>query len=174
MKKWWKKFSTTGHANQQGFSLLEVLIAITVFAIFLSAYVVGQGQNLSDSAQLQEELVLRKLAEKVINRTILAPPKLSPALTLAPQTKKFEDHYENYEYTIEYKKIEIPNLKELNAQTSGVQNPVIQDKIYQQIKKNIENLLWQIAVTVKNTTTQKSYTISTWIKHPQAKVRVSL
>ena len=176
MKKWLKNSLLTGNNNRLGFSLLEVLIAITVFAVFLSAYVVSQGQNLSDSAQLQEDLVLRKLAEEVMNHIIFAPPELSSALTLAPESKKFEDEYENYEYTIEYKKIEIPNLMELNkqGQEESPLNQNIQKKIYQQIKTNIENLLWQVAVNVKNTTSQRTYTLSTWIKHPKAKIKVAL
>ena len=166
----------TGKNNHLGFSLLEVLIAITIFSIFLSAYVISQGQNLNDSAQLREDLVLRKLAEEVVNHIILAPPELSSALTLSPETKKFEDEYENYEYTIEYKKIELPNLNELNKQEDEESslNQNIQDKIYQQIKNNIENFLWQVAVIVKNTTSERSYTISTWIKHPKAKVKITL
>ena len=139
---------------------------------------VSQGQNLSDSAQLQEDLVLRRLAEEVMDHIILLPPELSSALTLAPETKKFEDEYENYEYTIEYKKIELPNLRELNNQgPEQEESPInqnIQQKIYQQIKSNIENLLWQVAVRVKNTISQRTYTLSTWIKHPKAKVKVAL
>ena len=196
MKKWWKNFWPIGHnrppgpvagaevllhnsgisKNYRGFSLLEVLIAITAFAIFLSSYVIGQGQNLSDSARLQEDLVLRRLSEDVINQIVLNPPDFAPSLALAPVTKKFEDEYEDYEYTIEYKKIELPNIAELTAgrNEGAPQNKGIQSRIYQQVKDNVGKMLWQVAVTVRNIHSENSYIVSTWIKNPKAKVKISL
>ena len=35
--------------NQKGFSLIEVLIAITLFAFFVTAFLTAQGYNVSDS-----------------------------------------------------------------------------------------------------------------------------
>ena len=177
----WRKFLPTGASNEcldhSGFFLLEVLIAITLLAIFLSAYMVGQGQNIHDSIQLKEDLVLSRLAEDVINNLTLNPPQLSPALTLAPERKKFTGHYEDYEYSVEYKKLEIPDFRQLN-QTAGAEGLAvssgIQGRVFAQVKKNVENLLWQVSVTVNNLKTGDTYTIATWLRKPKTPVRVSL
>ena len=159
----------------RGFSLLEVLIAITIFSIFLSVYVISQGQNLSDSARLREDLILRRLAEDVINQIILSPPNFSSALTLAPETKKFEDEYEDYEYTVEYKKIELPNINELSpaSEEKGGANLSVQDKAYEQMKENVEKMLWQVAVTVKKISDDDIYTVSTWIRNRKGRIKIS-
>ncbi|MCY4643601.1 MAG: prepilin-type N-terminal cleavage/methylation domain-containing protein [Bacteriovoracales bacterium] len=159
----------------QGFSLLEVIIAITIFAIFLSAYVVSQGQNLSDSARLREDLIFRKLAGEAIDQIILDPPTFSPSLTLAPETKKFEDEYEDYEYTVEYKKIELPNLGLMNPEdAAGIGGQVdMRKKVYKEVKENVENMLWQVAVTVKKISEDDTYTVSTWIRNRKGKIEIS-
>ena len=187
MKLQWKNFWLNGCNRQSGFSLLEVLFAIAIFTVFLSSYMINQGQNLDDSRRLQEDLILRRLAEDVINQIILDTPKLSSALTLAPETKRFEGEYEDFEYTVEYRKLEIPNLQELNAKEGeedgqdisaasvpSSRNANIQQRVFQEVKNNIEKILWQISITVKNRTSENSYIISTWIRNPGAKVRVSL
>ena len=161
--------------NFKGFSLLEVLIAMTVFAIFLASYVISQGQNLSDSARLQEDIILRRLAEDIINQIILAPPELTGAITLVPVTKKFEGEYQDYEYTIKYKKIELPNFFEFQEEKGNTAlKQTIRQTIYQGIKENIERILWQVAVTVKNTQNSSDYVISTWIKKPKEYVSIRL
>ena len=159
-----------------GFSLLEVLISTAIFAIVLTSYVIGQGQNLEDSAMLEKNILLKRLAEQVINDIYLNPPKFSPSLTLAPVTKKFEDEYSQYQYTVEYKKIEIPNFAKLMAPQKDEQkqaNP-LENLVYKNIKDNIEKMLWQVSITVKNLDSEHTYHISTWIKDRRALMRVSL
>ena len=176
MKKFQKNYLKSGWSSPRGFTLIEVLVAITVLSVFLMSYVFQQGQNLNDSARMKNDLILRKLCEEVINQVVLDPPEMNAGLTLAPQTKKFEDEYENYQYTIEYRKIEMPDLSGLSLSNNEEQKSIsmIQNRIYKQIKNNIEKILWQVAVTVTNLNNEESYTISTWIKDPKEKVRVSL
>ena len=77
--------------NQQGFSLLEVMIAITLFAFFVTAYLTGQGYNIEDSRISEEQLILQQLAERKINELIFEPPKFSNATDNSKETKTFEE-----------------------------------------------------------------------------------
>ncbi len=166
--------------SNQGFTLIEVIIAITIFAVFLSAYVVSQGQNLADSTRMQDEILLRKLSEDIINEAILSPPEYSPSLGLSTETKKFEnDEYADYEYKVEYKQIEIPNLAEITGSdqseaSENAKSSAIQSKIFDQFKDNIEKMIWQLSVTVTNKQTGYSYIISTWVKDKKAVPKITL
>ena len=185
MNKLLKSYSMSGLTKplceNRGFSLLEVIIAITLFAIFLSSYVISQNQNIGDSIRLQENIILKRLGESVINEIILSPPKqLNSTLTLAPETKKFEeDDYENYQYTVEYKKIELPDLTALfstsdeNEEVFSV-NQGMQKIIFNQVKNNVERMLWQVRIEVKNLDSENTYTLSTWIKNPYAETSISI
>jgi prepilin-type N-terminal cleavage/methylation domain-containing protein len=52
--------------NDQGFTLMEVMIAISIFAIFASVFVTGQGYNLLDSSSLKDEILLKDICENKI------------------------------------------------------------------------------------------------------------
>lgn len=173
---------TKNSLNEGGFSLIEVLIAITVFSVFISAYVVSQGQNLNDSIRMSEELLLKKLTEKVLNEQLLNPPELTRAQSLQPVTKRFEQaEYEGFEYTIEFQKVELPDLSQLglaedqeDGNSDQNANQALQKRIYQQFTDNIERIVWQIRVTVKNTNTEYTYVLSTFLKNRKAEIKITL
>jgi len=77
--------------NQKGFSLLEVMIAVTLFAFFVTAYLTSQGYNVEDSRLSEEQLILQQLAERKISELILNPPKFSNATANMVETKTFEE-----------------------------------------------------------------------------------
>lgn len=166
--------------TNSGFSLIEVLIAMTVFSMFITAYMVARGQNLTDSSRMSEELVLKKLTERVLNETLLNPPELNPSRSFVPETKRFEDKgFENFEYTIEFQKIELPDLSQIGsggeeAQDDDNGNAAIQKRIYQQFADNIERIVWQLRVTVKNTDTDYNYILSTFLKNRKAEIKITL
>ena len=84
--------------NQTGFSLLEVMIAMTLFAFFVTAYITAQGYNVDDSRLSEEQLVLQQLAERKINELVLDPPKFSNATADFKETKTFEESdFKNYD-----------------------------------------------------------------------------
>jgi prepilin-type N-terminal cleavage/methylation domain-containing protein len=89
-------------SNQSGFTLMEVLIAITIFALFATVFVTGQGYNLLDSGKFKDDLLLKDLAENKINEIVVNPPELRDSLTITKETKAFDSN-PDYQYTIEYK-----------------------------------------------------------------------
>ncbi len=181
--------------NQQGFSLLEVMIAITLFAFFATAYLTGQGYNVEDSRLSEEQLVLQQLAERKINELVLDPPKFTNATANFKETKTFdESEYKNYEYTMEIKKLTIPDFAQLFAQkgaasdeaqdandgdyfaegTKNQRNQALEKLVFEELKKNIERVLWQARVTITNKETKYNFTLSTFLTNYNEKIQLNI
>ncbi len=176
-----------GGGNDKGFTLLEVMIALTIFAVFAAMFVVGQSGNLADSVQMREESLLRILCLNKINEILNDPPEFNDQLVISKEKKTFED-YPNYEYTLEYKKLKIPDLSQIagksgagggegasgeedggedNAQSSTSANATI----FKNIKDNLESMVWQVRVTVTNKKTGFFYVLAAWPNNKNAKVK---
>ena len=66
--------------DKKGFTLMEVMIAISIFAVFATVFVTGQGYNLLDSSKLKDEMLMKDLCENKINEIITNPPELRDSL----------------------------------------------------------------------------------------------
>jgi prepilin-type N-terminal cleavage/methylation domain-containing protein len=100
--------------SQDGFSLLEVIMAITLFAVFAAAMLVSQGYNVSDSSLTEEQLKLHHLSELKMNEILLNPPRLGGMQEESKETKAFEDsELSDYEYTLEWKKLRITDFEKI-------------------------------------------------------------
>lgn len=181
--------------NNFGFSLLEVMIAITLFAFFVTAYLTSQGYNVEDSRLSEEQLILQQLAERKITELVLDPPKFSNATANLKETKTFEEaDLKGYEYTLEIKKVTIPDFAQLFAQqgaasdeaqdsyegnyynegTSNQRNAALEKMIFEELKKNIERVLWQARVTITNKETKYNYTLSTFLTNYNEKIQLNV
>ncbi len=181
--------------QEKGFSLLEVMIAITLFAFFVTAFLTSQGYNVSDSELSEEQLMLQQLCERKINELHMDPPKFSNATSNTKETKKFEEkEYEKYEYTIEIKKLVIPDFAQLFAQKDGAseeaqssyegnyfndnkkanRNSSLEKMVFSELKKNIENILWQARITVTNKETKYNYTLSTFLTNYNERIQLNI
>ncbi|MFN8370859.1 MAG: prepilin-type N-terminal cleavage/methylation domain-containing protein [Bacteriovoracaceae bacterium] len=187
-KIWWKfkRVSPKSYfaiGNSSGFSLIEVLIALTIFAVFITAYVVSQGGNLSDSAMIQEELTLQNLCESKLNEIILNPPRFEKSLTLMEETKSFEDDYSNYEFSVKYEQLHMPDLSAISGANKGAdgqgeaaddKDSMIQKKVLQEISKNLDEMIWQVRVKVRNKSNGYNYELSTWLRNYDAKPKINI
>lgn len=182
--------------DQHGFSLLEVMIAITLFAFFITAFLTSQGYNVSDSALSEEQLMLQSLAERKINELVLDPPKFSNVTENLKETKNFEEkEFASYEYTLEMKKLTFPDFAQLFAnkgaadeeasdayegryfnqgQGSGGRNAQLEKMVFEELKKNIEKIIWQARVTVTNKETKYSFTLSTFLTNYNEKIQLNI
>lgn len=171
--------------NEKGFSLVEVLIAVTIFGVFVAAFLTGQGHNIQDSIMIKEELNMRNLAEMKINEVMLNPPEFTESLTNSKETKKFElEGLKNYSYTLIYKKIELPDFSQLIGKKDGDEDDQGQDQqmgdqniqkvVMEKMKVNLEKIIWQVQVTITNTDTGFTYVVSSWITNPKAQVELNL
>jgi prepilin-type N-terminal cleavage/methylation domain-containing protein len=181
--------------GQKGFSLIEVLIAITLFAFFVTAFLTAQGYNVSDSQLSEQQLVLQQLCERKINELYLDPPKFQNISTELKETKKFdESELAEFEYTLEIKKLTIPDFAQLFGQKGGVsedgqnaydgnymdegnksqRNSALEKLVFEELKKNIEKMVWQARVTVTNKETKYSYSLSTWLTNYNEKIQLNV
>ena len=162
--------------KEQGFTLIEVMIATAIFTIFALYYVTGQGNNVLDSANLKESSMLRALAQDTVNKVILDPPELRESLTETLETTKFED-YPDYSYSIRLSKMAMPSFEQISGEEDsggeGQNQNAIQQNIYDQVRKNFEEVLWQVEIKVINGATNNTYTLSTWMLDHKAAVRFS-
>ncbi len=182
--------------KQKGFSLIEVLIAITLFAFFVTAFLTAQGFNVSDSALSEEQLILQQLCERKINELYLDPPKFQN-LTVGglKETKKFEEKdLSNYEYTLEIKKLTVPDFAQLFGQKDAVaeegkdayegdylnqnggqqRNAGLEKMVFEELRKNIEKIVWQARVTVTNKETKYTYSLSTWLTNYNEQIQLNI
>lgn len=181
--------------SQKGFSLIEVLIAITLFAFFVTAFLTAQGYNVSDSELSEQQLLLQQLCERKINELYLDPPKFQNITTELKETKKFdESELVAFEYTLEIKKLTIPDFAQLFGQKDGVsedgknayegnyldegnknqRSSALEKLVFEELKKNIEKIVWQARVTVTNKETKYSYSLSTWLTNYNEKIQLNV
>lgn len=179
--------------NQKGFSLVEVMIAITLFGFFVTAFLTSQGYNVSDSALSEQQLMLQQLCEQKINQLHLDPPKFENLTDSSKETKPFEEKdYSDYEYTIEIKKLVIPDFAQLFANKGAAseeatesydgdylnqtanRNSSLEKLVFEELKKNIEKMIWQVRVTVTNKDTKYNYSLSTWVTNYNERVTLNI
>lgn len=164
--------------TNQGFTLIEVMIAIAIFTVFASVFVTGQGYNLLDSSKLKEEMLMKDFAENKINEIITNPPELREALTLSKETKDVESN-SDYQTVVEFKKFFVPDMNKMVSENSSEDKDkedspeaAIEKKVYKVFKENMEKMIWQVEVTVKNKTNNSSFKLSTWLYNQNADVQI--
>ena len=161
--------------NQDGFTLLEIMIAMTVFSMFVTAYVVSQGNNLADSSNMRSEYLLKNLLEKEANEIIINPPDFTPALLLSTENDyKTIENFEEFETRIEWFEFKLPDLSQLN-QTEGDSSKNTQDniqtRIIENVSQNLKNILWQLKVTIRHKESQKQMDATAWLINQKAKIK---
>lgn len=159
--------------NQDGFTLVEVMIAMTIFAVFVSAIIFSQITNVNNSIRMSEDILLHNLAEMKMNESMLDLPEFTNALENTVKSKNFDiEGFKQYKYKIEYKKIEFPDFSQITGQTEDEDRKEDRTKkaIYEKMKKNIEKIIWQVKITVTNTESDYSYELNSWITNPKAKI----
>lgn len=184
--------------GERGFSLLEVMIAFMLFAIFVTAFLTATGYNVSDSAASEEQLLLQALCERKVNELFLDPPKFENYLSSGfKETKTFpETSFSGYEYTIEIKKLTFPDFAQLFGQKGGAgegaqdayegnyfdeeggsrnqNNSGVEKMVFEELRKNIEKIIWQARVTVVNKETKAAWSLSTYLTNYNEKVQINV
>lgn len=157
--------------ENKGMTLVEVTIAIFLFALFITAFMVGQGDNISDSISFKGDLLLKDIAEMKMSETLINPPQdFRPAqgkVKVAEEKKKFEDieEYPDYRYAVQLFKVTIPEYDKIVGkpeEENPNQDQAMQRRIFDNFKRNMEQLVWQIVITVEHKPSGATYDLSTW------------
>lgn len=174
---------------QEGFTLVEIVIALILMSGFSLAFLMNQSGNFEDSNRMREELILHQLCKSKINETLMNLPEFNNATENDIEEKDFEDDFTNYRYKVEFKKFVLPDFQKLlsaqqaaseteedTSANEGVDqtSQAYITKVFEKIKLNLENMIWQVRVTVWNKETERSFSLSTWVDDKQAKLDVQL
>ncbi len=168
--------------NQKGLSLLEVLIASSLFFIFFTTFLSSQTDNILDSIAMEEELKLHNLAENTINDLLFSPPPLKETLLETLDFQKFEEEENaNYVYAVELLPFEIPDSL-MDRFTGGgeeeAQEPSPETQatklLLKEFQKNLAKGLWQVRVTVKNVETNQEYFLASFLRNPKYKIKFNV
>jgi len=147
----------------QGFSLIEVMIAMAIFAVFVVSFITGQSYNVLQSSNMRTDIEISELAKLKINEILINLPDLKETIgSTSSHTKEYKE-YPGYQYSLVIKKMEIPNYQKLQSNKEEDASKKIQAVIFNQIKKNIEKLVWQLELTITRKETSEKYTLSTWV-----------
>jgi type II secretion system protein I len=161
--------------SESGFSLIEVMIALAIFAVYSVAMIVTQSSNIDGSIRLKDNLVLHNLAQMKMNEVLIDVKKFTNATESDPDTGSFEfDGFKDYKYKVEYKKNEFPNFDQLMGQTEDEagqeQTSAMKKVIFDKLKKNVELMIWQVRVTVTHPVSGAVYDLSSWVTDKDAKL----
>lgn len=156
--------------NNEGMTLIEVTIAILLFSIFITAFMAGQGGNITDSMQLKGELLLKDIAEMKMNEVLINPPEdfrpVAGKVNVNEEKKKFEEiqEYPDYRFALQLMKVTIPEFEKITGATENNPNEdqAIRKRIFDNFKRNMEQLVWQIVITVEHKPSGATYDLSTW------------
>ena len=100
--------------NSRGFTLIEVMMAMTIFAVFITAILMSQSANVNHSIRMEEDLNLHNLAEMKMNEVLLNPPKFTNATDNDVKTGTFDiDDFKDYKFKVEFAKTKFPNFSQL-------------------------------------------------------------
>lgn len=156
--------------NQKGFTLIEVMIALAIFAVFVVSFMIAQGYNVTDSSRMRSELKIKEFLSLKVNQIINKPPELKESLTLRPDTGKFEED-DNFKFEVTYKQFKVPDYDKLQGnEEASEETDGIEKKIFENVSKNLTTLLWQVDVKVIDDLTGNSMSMSTWIINSKAEV----
>jgi len=168
-----KKLINMTYKSEKGFTLIEVMIALAIFAVFIVAFTTSQGFNLADSTRMKEELMFRTLAEQKMNEVIITPPEFKDSITLTPDKGKFEGNEEySYEVTYSRLKLDIEKLMGVSASEGEdeSQTSAAEKQIMTNITKNLKELVWQVEVKITSNNSGNSFYISSWLYNNKAKI----
>ena len=176
-------------AGEKGFSLIEVLVALFVFALFMSTFSTVMGYGVFNSSNMRERAFLKELCQRKINEIIGSPPASNPGLAMKAQTKNFEDkdiiesdddgkEGKDYSYTITYKTFKLPDLGKImgtgNEEGEEGGGGAIQKRIFGIAKKHMEKLIWQVEVKVESKNTKRTFSLSSWLYNSRIPVEITL
>ena len=97
---------------------------------------------------------------------------------MTKETKDFENA-KDYQYTIEYKKFFVPDMNKITGEGEAeskdkeeTQQAQMEKRIFKVFKDNMEKMIWQVEVSVKNKTNDSSFKLSTWLYNQNADVQI--
>ncbi len=159
--------------KDKGFSLIEVMIALAIFLAMATAFIQTQTGNISSSIRMEAEIKLHNLAELKMNDVLIQKHEFTNATENDVDSGTFEiEGYETYKYEVRITPMEFPDFSQIMGEEEDdeTQTSSIQKIIFNKLKKNMEELLWQVNVKIIDTVTTDEYELNSWVTKSNAKL----
>jgi prepilin-type N-terminal cleavage/methylation domain-containing protein len=160
--------------KEEGFTLIEVLFALAIFSAFLLGISVTISHNVSSSILLKEDLNLHNLAELKMNEVLLGKREFTAATKADVDSGSFEiEGLERYKFEVRISPTEFPDFSQIMGKSEDQEassGDAIQKLIFDKLKKNLEEMIWQVNVKVTNTEDDYSYELHAWINKANPKL----
>ena len=160
--------------EKKGMSLLELMIAMAITAIFGVVLLSGIGGNVFRSEEMRAELKIMELLEMKVNELVLDPPNFKETLlTEFEDEKKFED-FPDYVYSIKMHPFMLSDY--LASLGQGPESEEYEEqgelykKIFNLVSKNVQKMIWQMEVTVTHNPSNRSLSVSTFLYDRDASI----
>jgi len=82
------------HHNTKGFTLLEVLLALSIFTVAASSLIIADGNTIKQVAKMQDRILACWLADKTLNDIYTHPKKITTGENI------YKKHYANRDWYI--------------------------------------------------------------------------
>jgi prepilin-type N-terminal cleavage/methylation domain-containing protein len=161
--------------GQKGFSLIEVMIALTIFGVYVTAMIMSQTNNVGSSIRMSQDLVLHNLAEMKMSETLIGSKEFTNATENDVDSGSFDiEGFKNYKYKVSIKKTEFPDFSQIMGKSEDDEadnkNSAVQKLIFEKMKKNVEEIIWQVNVQIINSDNEQTYELNSWINKSNAKI----
>ncbi len=171
-----KSFMNFGLKNHKGLSLIEIMMALTIFTTFAVFFIGTQQFQVKRAITARNKIDLMYLCDLQLKRTLLDPKKIS-SLSMTDSspdstTGVFPAPYQDYSYTIEYFKFFFPPVDQLQSfNIEGMEGMNLQmdnasSRILKNTKELMEKNMVQLRVSVVDNKTQEKVSLQTWITVP--------
>ncbi len=156
-------------------TLVEVLVAMTLFAVVSVSIVHVVSNGVNSSVLMRDTMELHHLARLKMEEILVQQNKFNAGTENDVKTGNFElENYKDYKYKIQFKKIEFPELSQIMGQEESEQEDSgqasLKKMIFGKIKKNIEQMIWQVHIEVTDPTGEQNYELDAWVTNPEAKL----
>lgn len=187
MMNFLKRFWIFGHKDySKGMSLLEIMLALTLFAIFAVFFIGTQQFQVKRAMNARNKIDLLYLCDLKFKETLFNPKNISSMVLVdtTPDTTEgtFEEPYQEYTYKIAYYKFFFPPIEELQGMPNGesgapLEIDTVSAKILKTTKELLEKNMVQLKVSVIHEKTKRTTSLETWLSVPidgSSKFKISL
>ncbi len=162
--------------NQAGMSLIEVLIALTIFAVMSTVLISTVSFNITSSMYARDDVKMHNLAEFKMNEVLIGNREFTNATDNSEDTGNFEiEGFKDFKYKVQIRKMELPDLSAVMGQTEDEANRVetqeteIRKRVFGLLKKNLEEIVWQVRVEVTSPD-GIIYELTSWVEKSNAQI----
>lgn len=128
--------------NQKGFTLLEVLIALSLLVFIIAGVLITQSNGITSSSRTKNILIATNLARNLINESELKYEGLSFEKLPKKDEGNFAEPYSQFKWTLTFEEVDFSALTDLvKKATEGETKAENQDATTEQLAKYFQDYM---------------------------------